>query len=265
MSDQRVFDIIRKTRPMLMPYWGKIEHRQKDMQQGDDVAQATVTELDLAIEGYLRDELAQIDPDASFAGEEFGGSRDTKRFWLCDPIDGTVHFVRGLPFCSVMLALIEDGRVNFSIVYDFVNDHLYHARRGSGAFCNDEPIHVSDRAFDGGYVVFESRIDKDSNMKLLQQIRHRANVMESVTSGYEFALVASGKLEARICFDAYGKDYDFAPGSLLVEEAGGIVRNIESDTYDFRNLNFIAANPRVFETLTAGPDALFPSVQGQAQ
>ena len=78
------------------------------------------------------------------------------------------------------------------------------------------------------------------------------------SSGFEFAMVASGKLDGRLCFDSYGKDYDFAPGSLLVEEAGGVVANIGSREYDYRNGNFIAANPLVFKQLTEGPDAIFP-------
>ena len=49
-------------------------------------------------------------------------------------------------------------------------------------------------------------------------------------------------------------------GSLLVQEAGGIVANIGKRTYDYRNGNFIAANPVVFRELTEGPDALFPII-----
>ena len=56
----------------------------------------------------------------------------------------------------------------------------------------------------------------------------------------------------------YGKDYDFAPGSLLVSEAGGVVANIGKTTYDYRNLNFIASNRPVFTALTEGAGALFP-------
>jgi fructose-1,6-bisphosphatase/inositol monophosphatase family enzyme len=79
-----------------------------------------------------------------------------------------------------------------------------------------------------------------------------------VSAGYEFVLVATGKLEGRICVDAFGKDYDFAPGSLLVSEAGGIVANIGSTTYDYRNTNLIAGNKALFDDLTQGTDAIFP-------
>ena len=54
--------------------------------------------------------------------------------------------------------------------------------------------------------------------------------------------------------------YDFAPGSLLVSEAGGVVANIGSTSYDYTNLNFIAANPIVYKGLTEGSEALFPLI-----
>lgn len=253
MQTPAVLDLVRSTRAMLLPSWGNVEERTKN---GN--AHSIVTDLDLKIERYLADALKKIEPGAEFAGEEFGGSRDTERFWLCDPIDGTAHFTRGLPFCSVMLALIEEGRVNFSCIYDFVNDQLYHALRGGGAFCNGLPIRVSDRPLSRAYVSFESRIDRPSNYEIQKRLRASAVIFSSITAGYEFALVASGKLEGRICLDGWGNDWDFAPGTLLVEEAGGIVTNIGSHTYDFRNLNLIAANPLVYRELTGGPDALFP-------
>ena len=84
------------------------------------------------------------------------------------------------------------------------------------------------------------------------------NLIEIVTSGYEFALVASGKIEGRICSDPYAFDYDIAPGTLLIEEAGGIVTNIGKNTFDYRNRDLIAANRPVYEALTEGPEAFFP-------
>jgi fructose-1,6-bisphosphatase/inositol monophosphatase family enzyme len=71
-------------------------------------------------------------------------------------------------------------------------------------------------------------------------------------------MVASGKLDGRLALDPWGQDWDFAPGSLLVTEAGGIATNLGKNTYDYRNHNYIIANPLVHEELTVGPRALFP-------
>ena len=90
------------------------------------------------------------------------------------------------------------------------------------------------------------------------EVKKLCSPLKFMCAGHEFAMVASGKLEGRIMYDPYGFDYDFAPGSLLVSEAGGVVTNIGSDKYDYRNLNSIAANPKLHQALTEGEGALFP-------
>ncbi len=259
-KDEQVIRMVRGTRAMLLPHWGKIEATK----QKDSSAANVVTELDEEIERYYARELKKIDPEADFVGEEFGGNRKAKRFWIADPIDGTAHYIRGLPFCTTMLALIEEARVNFSIIYDFINDVVYHARRGEGAYMNDERIHVSERPVSNSYAAYESQIekrDRPENMEKFLKFSQKTKFFRAVTSGYEYVLVATGKLEGRICLNPYGEDYDYAPGSLLVSEAGGIVANIGSTKYDFNNLDFIAANKHLYKEWTEGKEALFPIIK----
>jgi len=157
-----------------------------------------------------------------------------------------------------MLALIEDGQVTFSVIYDFINDVCYHATRGKGAFRENERIHVSDRPLESAYLGWESHLDKPENLESFLKLREKVILFKTISAGYEYVLVATGKIEGRVNFDPHGKDYDFAPGSLLVSEAGGVVANLGSTTYNFRNTDLIAANPKVFEKLTSGPEAIFP-------
>lgn len=247
-------EVIRKTRPMLLPYWGNVEGSKKARDE-----YSLVTELDLAIEQYLREELEKIEPETAFVGEESGGSRDAERFWLCDPIDGTLLFSRGLPFCTVQLARIERGTVTFSVIYDFLNDVLFHAVRGHGAHRNGERIRISEREPERSIIILETKLHHEpQNILRAEKIEDRIQVMRSLVAGYEFTMVATGKVEGRVCVDPWGKDYDYAPGSLLVEEAGGIVATIGSSSYDFRDPNMIAASPAAFRRLTEGPDAIFP-------
>ncbi len=249
-----VLPIVRGTREMLMPHFGNVAEVSR---KGGGAVNA-VTELDFATEKYLREKLAAVYPTIPFAGEEFGGSRESDLFWLCDPIDGTGHFIHGLPFCTVMLALIEKQRVVFGVVYDFVTDTAYYATRGKGAFANNERLRVSNRGLADAYLKFESNITKDANKALYDRLFAKTGLLMMMTAGWSFAMVASGKLDGRVTVDGWGLDYDFAPGSLLVEEAGGIVANIGARTYDYRNSNLLAVNPTIYKELTEGPDAIFP-------
>lgn len=249
-----LIEALQEVRTMLMPFYGNVSHSIKDRGNAADV----VTELDYAAEDYLRQQLMVLDPSAAVVGEERGGDRNAKRKWFIDPIDGTGHFARGMPFCTTMLALVEDGEVTASFIYDFVRDELYRAERGRGATCNGMPLHVSDRSLGEAYVSLESRLSRPRDLYLRRRLELCCVSFHTVCAGYQYAMIACGKLDGRICFDPYGRDYDFAPGMLLVAEAGGRVANIGSRSYDYRNVECIAANPKVFEALTEGPKALFP-------
>lgn len=252
--------ILREVRGILLPHYGNIEFTQKEGTP-DNAAVNLLTGLDIKVEEFLQHKLVGVDSSISFVGEETGGDRTKERFWLADPIDGTSHFIRGLPFCTTMVALIEHGAVTLAAIYDFVNDILYFAEKGKGAMANGKPLQVSKRTLRQAYVAWETHVDKEENLRRFLLLRDKCILFKTVSSGFEHAMVAAGRLDARICFDPHGKDYDFAPGSLLVEEAGGVVANLGKTTYDYRNLDFIAANPTIFKELTEDPDAIFPIVK----
>lgn len=254
---EQIERILREAGKQLLPYFGNVEIKARKSNNPTDL----LTELDIQTEEYIRDELAKVYPDIGFVGEETGGDRTAEKFWLLDPIDGTVHFVRGIPFCTTMLALIDNGEVVLSAIYNFALDEMYFAEKGKGATKNGKPIHVSNRGFeDGAYFCYETNIHaNERNSDLYNTIRTKAVIVRTINAGFEFGLIAEGKLEGRVMLDPFGKDYDFAPGSLLVAEAGGIVKNIGSNApYDYTNLDALMINPKLYKELTEGPDALFP-------
>ncbi len=249
-----VIPLMRQERDYMRSGWGKAPA----INQKTDSAWSIVTEVDIEVEKRISATLKVAYPDVVFVGEEVGGDRLAEKFWLMDPIDGTMHYARGMPFCTSMLALIDKGEVVFGAIYDFLGDKMYVAEKGKGAFCNDERIHVSERTIGSALVALETKTDVHDNEKLRKQLRERADIINTYSAGFEFIMVASGKFEARICVDPWGNDYDYAPGTLLVSEAGGRVANIGKNTYDYRDLNFIASNKPIFNELTQGAAHLFP-------
>ena len=218
-----------------------------------------VTELDIATEQHMMKLLADAFPSIAFVGEETGGDRSVDTFWIMDPIDGTEQFIRGENGCTSMIAVVDKGTVQFSAIYDFVGDVMYWAERNLGSYQDDQRLFVNDRDIAEAYICYETRVEP-ANRQLLESLALRAKrLVPWRTAGWELIQVARGDLDARVTFDPYGKDYDFAPGSLLVEEAGGVVANIGLRSYDYRNTNFIAASPSVFRSLTDERSGLFPT------
>ena len=217
-----------------------------------------VTEKDVGMEKALVAVLADIDPGVKVFGEELGyNPSGAKVFWLIDPIDGTLAYSRGVPVATSMLAKIENGQITQGIIYDFVQDISYYAAKGRGAFANDKKISVSQRPLKAAALFYETRLEDEEEIRRYRGLTNIAWLSSFMGSGYEFASVATGKHDGRVVRAGWGKDWDYAPGVLLVQEAGGTVTNIGARTYTFGNNSFIAANPLVHTELTEGEGALF--------
>jgi myo-inositol-1(or 4)-monophosphatase len=247
-----VVPIVKEVGDELKQHFGQVEAINQKSESRVDV----VTEFDRKTETFLAEKLRKDFPDIEFVGEESGGNEQAERFWLCDPIDGTEHFIRGLPFCTTMLCLIENGAVIFSVIYDFVRGDMYVAEKGKGAKKNNEPIHLRNRPLEQAYISFETRIENPHNLEILQGLQKKCVLISTINSGFEYAMVAEGKLDGRIALEPYGGIWDYAPGSLLVSEAGGVSVNIGAGEFDYRNLNNLSVTPVVYQELTQGKNPI---------
>lgn len=231
--------VFKEVRPELMAAYGKVEHSFKD-------DKSVVTQLDKDIETKISAALTAFDPSIGIVGEEFGQSGNKDTFWLVDPIDGTELFVRGIPHARNMVTLISAGRPQMAIVYKFVTDEFYEAIEGQGSFCNGIQQHVSDRELDRAWIQFTDKLDVPAvQQKLITLRQHIHGVM--ITR--DFSSVVNGQLDALVSYKSGGGTWDYAPRALLIQEAGGQVSNFGSDTYDYRVLDMIAANPLIYDEL----------------
>ncbi len=240
-SFRAIEQTLRDIRPELLKNHGVIVHDKKE-------DASVVTELDKRVELELKNALRILDESIGFYGEEFGVEGNTETFWTIDPIDGTEAFIRGMPFCTNMLCLISDGEPQAALIYNFVLDELYTAIKDKGAYLNGIPIYVSSRNIKHACVEFEIKPTSFENREKYFAIPRYSNV-KFAAAGFGFCLVASGRIEARVTYDSFGKIWDYAPGVLLVKEAGGYVSNIGTSEYDYKNLNLIASNKHVYNDL----------------
>jgi myo-inositol-1(or 4)-monophosphatase len=101
-----------------------------------------VSEVDCAVEAFIRAELQSEFPDHAVIGEEGSGSSHTGAgfTWVLDPIDGTTNFINGLPLFASSIGVLLDGWPVAGAIW-CVSTHalrpgVYHARRG-GPLCFD--------------------------------------------------------------------------------------------------------------------------------
>jgi myo-inositol-1(or 4)-monophosphatase len=187
--------------------------------------QDLVSVADRAVEDLIRARLRGAFPGDDLLGEEGGGTAPNSGagLWVIDPIDGTANFLRGMPYWSVALAYVIDGRVEIGATYDPVHDELFSARRGRDAQRNHEPLRVSScddpqRGIIGSTFTFKMGIER--YLALLQGIlRAGSDHRRMGSTALMMCHVADGRLDA--CVTGYCNSWDVIGGLLLVQEAGG--------------------------------------------
>ena len=191
-----------------------------------------VTEYDLAVEAFLKEQLPPLCPGSIFYGEEEAENADPSRGWafIVDPIDGTTNFVRGLRQSAISVALARDGQVEYAVVFDPYKNEMFSARRGGGAFLNGAPIRVSGKPLAEGIFGMGTAIYRreylEPTMRVTEQLFRRACDFRRLgAAALDLCNVACGRTE--VFFEYSLCPWDYAAGSLIITEAGGHVSTLE--------------------------------------
>jgi myo-inositol-1(or 4)-monophosphatase len=189
-------------------------------------ADSPVSEVDIEVDGLLRERLRAYDPSYGWLSEETADDParlDAQRVWIVDPIDGTRGFIANKPDWTVVAALVGAGRPLYAAVYAPVNDELFFAEAGKGATLNGVPISASaGDALDGARINGAKR-----RLEALEKLVPSVQMIPRLNSlALRLARVAEGRFD--IVFSAGNShDWDLAASDLLVHEAGGLLTDFE--------------------------------------
>jgi myo-inositol-1(or 4)-monophosphatase len=215
-----------------------------------------VTKADTEINQHVIEVLSRETPDFSVWGEEqsslIAGSPYT---WVCDPVDGTMPFSKGIPISTFSLALVDqDGHSVVGVIYDPFQDRLFEAVKGGGACMNGVRIAVSNKAtLDDAYIDEELWINheevvsfddpKDTLNKAGAKITTQCSAV--IMGGF----VAKGTYEAMIF--GQGKPEDIAALAVIVPEAGGMVTDLfgRDQRYDANIRGAIVSNGAIHNAI----------------
>ncbi|WP_088005812.1 inositol monophosphatase family protein [Indiicoccus explosivorum] len=215
-----------------------------------------VTNIDKETERFFVERIRRDFPGHRLLGEEgFGdlieGLEGT--VWILDPIDGTMNFVHQQRNFAISLGIFEEGTGILGYIYDVVNDELYSAKKGEGAYLNDERLaDLSETAVPESIVGVNSTwlmpnpyLDHEAIIRLVRDIR---GARSYGSAALEIAHVASGRLDAYMSLRL--SPWDIAGGFIIAHETGAIASNFRGEPANLLEQDsFLIANPSIHQTL----------------
>ncbi len=214
-----------------------------------------VSDVDHNAEREIIHTLLKAYPGHACIGEESGrqGPAKTDYVWVIDPLDGTTNFLHGFPQFAVSIALFHRGKVDKGIIYDPLKQELFTGVRGAGATLNNRRLRVTKQpsmtgALLGTGIPFKDQSYIDPYLGMLKDlIKDTAGIRRAGSAALDLAYVAAGRLDG---FWEIGlKKWDMAAGVLLIQEAGGIVTDLEGGDKYFETGAVIAANPKLHQLM----------------
>lgn len=214
-----------------------------------------VTDIDIAISDFLKTKLKEIDPTVGFFSEEEEGNLQDN-CWILDPIDGTTNLIYGYNLSSVSLGHYLDGEVVYGIVYNPFTEEIFTAERGKGAFLNHKKrLKVSTRNIDESLIEFGAgsthKEFTEENFNLVKKIFEQCvDVRRICSSALDLCYIASGRIDGY--FERILKPWDIAAGSLILEEAGGIITDYFGNPVQFAKQSSVIASNGVIQNFLIG-------------
>ncbi|GAM19362.1 hypothetical protein SAMD00019534_025370 [Acytostelium subglobosum LB1] len=209
----------------------------------------------------------------------------TKRWWTLDPIDGTLGFLRRDQY-AIALALMEDNVPILGVLGcpslpiskgSIERGCIFVASKGAGSFMrtlqdvNEVSVKVSQQSDTSKAVFTESFVSRGFGHELNSKISNNLGVKSEplkIDSQCKYAMVARG--DSDIYLRLTQLDYkeciwDHAAGAIIVEEAGGIVRDFRGNKLDYsvgrkldNNIGIVCSNNILYTPLT---NAIKESIQ----
>ena len=219
MDIQRIISLVKETK-------GIITNRDMASHVKEKGVADYVTQVDIAVQDFLKKALHTLAPEIQFLGEETGLQRmDSDSYWILDPVDDTTNLMHDYQHSVVSLALCRQNEIVMGIVYDPFHDEIFYAAKGEGCFLNGSPVHVSSAQKLSETIVgvgtAKRELAKENFSRFLQVYESSQDIRRLGSAALELAYTACGRQGGY--FEVYLNPWDYAAGMLLVQEAGGKV------------------------------------------
>jgi myo-inositol-1(or 4)-monophosphatase len=245
----------------LLGYFNKpLEIKQKESQS------SIVTIADIESEKVIINLIKEGFPGHNIISEECGFIDNKSEFtWVIDPLDGTSNFASGIPWFGVLISLFKNNDPVMGGSYLPVQNDLFFAEKGRGAFKNGEPLpHLENKALKDSLFAFcvdytEDQAFLNKGLEIYKSIVKKSRNIRSTNCLIDFIYVAEGKFGGVMNFNT--RVWDISALGLIISELGGVMKNVNGENIRFSiskeilNENFpvIAGNKSIIKSLTDLP------------
>ena len=190
----------------------------------------------IKVGNLIYEELVNARPNYSILSKKTGlkFNKDKKNIWILDPINGKINFLHGIPHFAISIALQSNNEIISGIIFDPIKNEMFYAEKNNGAFFNNQRIKVSKKNdIEDCLFAIGEKLDIELSIKY----------RKSGSSALDMAYFASGRYDGY--FQQNLKLWNIAAGIILVQEAGGIINDLDLKNYN--SLNILSSNSFINE------------------
>jgi len=213
-----------------------------------------VTEVDKLSEKHITDFIKAKYPSHGILAEESGNIKEGEEYlWVIDPLDGTVNFAHGLPVFSISIGLRKNKQTIAGIVYDIMQNIIYSAEKGKGAYADSKKIHVTENKNLGHALLvtgfpYSIASNPDNALGKFTSLTMAARGIRRLGSAaIDLCYVAKGVFDG--FWEVFLNPWDMCAGKLIVEEAGGFVTDFEGNEMDIYSKKILATNGKIHQSM----------------
>lgn len=216
-------------------------------------SQDVVTASTLAVQARILEVIRQEFPDHDHAvlSEELDEAPDpdAELLWIIDPIDGSLNYMKGIPFFAIAIGFRQKGIYRLGVVYDPCRDELFQALYRQGAYLNGRRLVT--RAYSEGLEAYQAatiatdwpaQVSKRTANAMIIRLMAGEVVSLQILGSPALALcyIAAGRLDAY--FHLQLQLWDVAAAAVVLQEGGGVLTDAEGSTWTYSEGGYLATN-----------------------
>jgi len=212
-----------------------------------------VTNVDQESQRIIQEELSKRFPGIPIVGEEDKNVSKEEHAFFIDPLDGTLNFVKQIPFFAVSIGYWKNNKPLCGVVYDPLRHDIFYARKHHGAYLNGKELHLADSenrkhqllASDWGH---EPRLYR-KNIQMMQQLMKENSYLFRFMGCASMAIsyVGAGILDGYWHYKL--SSWDMAAAVLIAQEAGANVSLLDGRPFDLWGESILAVLPNLKEKI----------------